>query len=84
MHIQARVVFIYNTIGHVLQAISDAEMPGKIKIKSNVGGKVNRASQIFISKLVLTDDRRIDTDGNIYFLLKACKTDSIDLTVASV
>jgi hypothetical protein len=68
----------------VLQAISNSEMPGKIKIKSDVGGKVNRTSQIFTAKLGFADDRRIDTDGNIYFLLKACKTDSIDLTVASV
>jgi hypothetical protein len=63
MHIQTRIVFRYNAIGHVLQAISNGEMPGKIKIKSNVGGKLNGTSQIFTAKLLFADDRWVDTHG---------------------
>jgi hypothetical protein len=65
MHIDARIVFIKTGIGHVLQAISNGEMPGKIKVESNVGGKLNGASQIFIAELVFADDRRIDAHGNL-------------------
>ena len=71
MHIHARVVLVENTIGHVLQAISNIKVPGEIKIDADVGGKRDGAAQIFISELVFADNRRVDAHGYIQFILKA-------------
>ena len=60
----------------MLEAITYGKMRYKIKIYTDMRGKLEGSSEIFIPQFVLADDCRVDTQINADFILQTCKIDA--------